>query len=350
MIFHSFDNYEFPIKFSFLCGCEFLHKDKDNDKRYVLSKFLKTDTHIPLIIEQYFTLKESETHKLSYIPIGFYGLASAEIATAFLVDYIFIIHETFSTAAELGLFASNINLVKKICLISPHYYSVFDNYVSTFIKDAFLNDNDINYNIGSHIIYYPSCKFHSIHHKKYTVFTYFPNNDIPCYMQDEIKEFIGKKLQSSFLIPKKLYKRYGKYSIPIPIEVFKTQIVYLIVKYKKYFNNCADMIDYRDRVYRLYISTMFKTLKKHTNIDLKSNSESINIYIKNFNIISLKKLIGMYLYLLHSSELIKLSPYRKKDLDSKIIKIKKSFRALFLKKFIVKKEPRTTYAKTMGLH
>ena len=87
------------------------------------------------------------------------------MATAFLVDYIFIIHETFSTSAELGLFASNINLVKKICLISPNYYSVFDNYISTFIKDAFLNDNDINYNIGKHI-YILSCVQISLYSSK----------------------------------------------------------------------------------------------------------------------------------------------------------------------------------------
>lgn len=347
MIFHSFNDYEFPIQFSFLCGCEY--RSEDSDKRFVLSKFLKTGTHIPLIIEQYFTLKDHEKGKLSYIPIGFYGLASAEMATAFLVDYIFIIHETFSTSAELGLFASNINLVKKICLISPNYYSVFDNYISTFIKDAFLNDNDINYNIGKHIIYYPACKFHCIHQKKSTVFTYFPGNIIPNYLQNEIKTFINNKFHSSFYIPKRLKKHSGKYRIYIPIDVLKIQIVYLIIKYKKHINCCSNMIEYRDKVYKLYTDTMLNTLKTYTKINFKNSDETIYIYIRKFKITSLKKLIGMYLYLLHSSQLIKLSPYKKDNISCNIIKISKKFKDLLLKKVIVHKEFRTTYAKKMGL-
>lgn len=347
MIFHSFNDYEFPIQFSFLCGCEY--RNEDSDKRFVLSKFLNTETHIPLIIEQYFTLKENEQDKLSYIPIGFYGLASAEMATAFLVDYIFIIHETFSTAAELGLFASNINLVKKICLISPNYYSVFDNYVSTFIKDAFLNNNDIKFNIGKHIIYYPACKFHSIHHKKSTVYTYFPGNIIPNYIQTEINTFINKKIKSSFYIPKRLKKQSDKYSIHIPIDVFKIQIVYLIVKYKKYPNCCSNMIEYCDKVHKLYTDTMLNTLKTYTKINFKSSDEPIYIYISKFKITSLKKLIGMYLYLLHSSKLITLSSYKKDNMSCNIIKIKKKFKDLLLKNVIVHKKTRTAYAKKMGL-
>lgn len=347
MIFSSFNNYEFPIHFSFLCGCEY--RNEDDDKRYVLSKFLKTEKHIPLIIERYFTLKEHERNRLSYIPIGFYGLASAELTTAFLVDYIFIIHETFSTASELGLFASNVNLVKKICLIYPNYYSVFDNYISKFIKDAFLNDNDINFNIGKYIMYYPACKFHNIHRKKYNVFTYFPNNNVPDYMKNEINTFINNKSKSSFKIPKKLNKKYGKYSINIPIEVFKIQIAYLIVKHKKHFNNCSNMIEYRDRVFKIYTDTMFNTIKNYTKINFDSSDETLYICINGFKIASLKKLIGMYLYLLDSSDLIKLSSCRRGDLIYNIIKIKKKFKNSLQERFIVHKESRTAYAKKMGL-
>ena len=131
-----------PISVVFLCGSSF-SESNERDKRRILQEYIKCKVPncFPIILEQNFRFRKPTTKYLAYDDIFLKGLAQIEQLTSLYADKILIIHESNSTAAELGAFAINETLAKKICVLAPDAYAVEDDKISNFIFLSFVSND-----------------------------------------------------------------------------------------------------------------------------------------------------------------------------------------------------------------
>ncbi|USK34718.1 hypothetical protein LIT25_05010 [Bacillus sp. F19] len=184
-----------PLRVFFLCGTKFT-KDGLEDKRNVLKNHIETNynsNHKVIILEEHFIFGNKKSKKfkdhLSYDQIFMKNLKDVEILTGLYSDKIFIIHESISTAAELGMFATDINLLKRTCLITPDTFSVEEDKISAFIRLAFFNYKSKEDNIKN-ITFYPKIKKNIVSEIKTDYHSYFPQNKIPKNLGINIDKFI----------------------------------------------------------------------------------------------------------------------------------------------------------------
>ena len=139
----------------FLCGNKFVGQEK-NDKRSILKKYIEENAadFYSIILEENFMFKNATKSYLSYDNIFLKNLFQVEQLASIFADKIIIVHETLSTAAELGMFAHDADMMKKICLLVPDSMSIEENKTTAFIKLAYLNTNTPKMQIGKKIIYY----------------------------------------------------------------------------------------------------------------------------------------------------------------------------------------------------
>lgn len=90
-----------------------------------------------IILEENFQFASTSKQYLSYDDIYLSGLAQIEQLASLYASKIIIIHETISTAAELGMFAIDPILAQKICLLVPDKVSIEEEKISGFIRLAF---------------------------------------------------------------------------------------------------------------------------------------------------------------------------------------------------------------------
>lgn len=134
-----------PMYIHFLCGNKYSEKtlvyDNINmiNKRKVLYDYLQTlGNHYPIILEKFFNLEEYEVNYMG-------NLKEIELMMSYIASSVIILQETFSTSAEIGVFGSFDELANKTLIIYPTNVGRNQDYVGTFIKEAFLNDNIKNY-------------------------------------------------------------------------------------------------------------------------------------------------------------------------------------------------------------
>lgn len=174
------------INIIFLCGVKF-RNNSSNDKRKILKLFLESNPlNKVIILEENFTLRKMNERTLVYSDTGLNNLFQIEKLTAILADSIFIIHESLSTAAELGVFASNMRLIDRICLITPDSLNIEENKVGGFIQLAFFN-REINV---KNITFYPQVVVNKISKNRKGYHTQFSNNQISNQLGSKINKFV----------------------------------------------------------------------------------------------------------------------------------------------------------------
>ena len=128
-----------PIRVIFLCGIKF--KDNETDKRIVLKNYLENDPkNKVLILEKYFDFafkNDSSTGLLSYYDAELFNLHNIESFAALVATNVIVIHESLSTAGELGVFGSNEALRDRIITLVPDQFSVEEEKLSSFLRLAF---------------------------------------------------------------------------------------------------------------------------------------------------------------------------------------------------------------------
>lgn len=173
----------------FLCGVKYTIDEQD--KRNVLKKFLHDldSKNNIIILEENFIFGKSNKNKLSYDDIFMNDLNSVETLTALFSDLVFIIHESNSTAAELGIFATNEILKDKLCLLVPDEFSVEENKISSFLYLAFFRKkSDIK-----KIVFYPSTEVWRSSVYKSNFKTRFLNDEIGQNLAKNIQDVIKKQ-------------------------------------------------------------------------------------------------------------------------------------------------------------
>ena len=185
-----------PLTLAFLCGTKY-DSANEKDKRKILKKFLQSNISDcrALILEENFSFKRTTEKYLSYDEIFLKDLAQIEQMASLYADKIIVVHESLSTAAEIGVFASDPAVAPRVCILVPDENAIDENKVSGFIYLSFLADAVKKNKIGKEIRFYPDVKVHRISGEKSDYYTYFHNDEIGDTLGRKIIDFIcfGKK-------------------------------------------------------------------------------------------------------------------------------------------------------------
>ena len=303
----------------FLCGV--VYKKKANDKRSVLKKFLKTisDKNYAIILEENFSFGNNQDY-LSYDDIFLKDLTDIENLTGIFADCVTIIHESQSTASELGMFATNDMLHGKICIMIPNVDSVEEDKISSFLRLAYFRKD-------SHIkclTFYPEIVVQRTSMNKSDYHTYFVNNAIGMNLAKAILEVLRETSSSitnvsinkvqfhnldlshqnviSYFVDDTLHAH-----VYIPARVVKIHIIAFFNSedYKTEMRKAKELKDHVTYIENMYIDIIKNTLKeraeKFTNIFI----EHIRINNKG-SIIEFRCVIAYTLYLLQAMGMINL--------------------------------------------
>lgn len=333
-IYRQNSKYIDPLNIIFLCGSKY-SVSNPNEKRNVLKRHIESSIpgYRALILEEHFRFASTTKSYLSYDDIFLYSLAQIEELASLFANNIVIIHETVSTAAELGMFAANPELTKKICLLSPDDVSIEEKKVSTFIEKAFLVSSSPETMIGKHIVYYPDVHVHRESCNKSEYWTSFHNNSIGQELSKSLLSFLhkeeheseicfrsppyGSSNSSSNTIDYHVNKDDTVLSITLRAETLKILLLSLFLHDNFLTNLCVEkpikdhVTDIEQSFYRL----MHDSVSDLSNLDI-SNYE-VEISIKNSNC-SIRQAIGYYLYMLQGIGLIKME-----QTNSKLPQIRK---------------------------
>lgn len=300
----------------FLCGVSF--ENKEHDKRRVLKKYLEeSKLNKVLIIEEYFSIN-GDDDKLYYNDIDLTSLFEIESLTAFMADLIFIIQESLSTSAELGVFASNKRLTKKICLITPNEINVEENKISEFINLAFIKES-----IGIHNIeFYPVVQQNRVSNDTSNYYTRFLNNQIGKNLANNIERFIEKNTNNTInLYLKKVprnnnnsnYKNYYRINNSKKRIMFYTDYNYLkyyiislfsIPEFRREIRKKNNIKDSVKVVFKWYIEILKNTISEKEGKDARKYGCTFEFPEENISSTTIQVAIAYILYVLHALEFI----------------------------------------------
>ncbi|MDM8365044.1 hypothetical protein ACS4JF_27505 [Bacillus thuringiensis] len=266
-----------------------------------------------LILEDNFCFRKDDS-LLNYKDINLEALKDIEVLTGLMSEQIIIVHESISTAAELGLFSGNKFIAQKILLLTPDYYGVEEEFISGFIKLAFNNEFFPKYNMEN-IVYYPRVKKIKISENKSKYHTYFVGNEIPINLQtkllpklrNEPLKIIFKKVElkqekkeghvyyeivngkgNVFLTPKVLISLLMSI---ISIDVIKRKL--RAARSIRYFTNELD---------REFKKIMMETLKNESGIE---SIEKFDLKILGIDVVQ-KVAISYFVYVLKGIDFIEI--------------------------------------------
>lgn len=179
-----------PFNIIFLCGSHYRKNDM-RDKRNILKECIHQSipNGRPVILEENFQFANTNTKYLSYDEIFLTGLAQIETLASLYANKIIIVHESISTAAELGMFAIDPELAKKIVLLVPDTISVEENKISNFIRLAFRKETAPETKV--HMIrYYPDVEVYRSSPDKSEYYSYFHENRIGTFLDQALRDFL----------------------------------------------------------------------------------------------------------------------------------------------------------------
>lgn len=342
-IFTDKFQYNDPLNIVFLCGSRY--RKSKTEKRNVLKQHLEdnvSNCHV-IILEENFNFRNTTRSHLAYDDIFLYSLAQVEELASLFADSIIIIHETISTAAELGMFANNPALLKRICLLTPDPYSVEEEKVSAFIRLAFLQDDAPDTTIGKHITFFPDTEIYLDSPTKSGYYTYFHSNSIGEHLSRNILSFVKKETVSQNIIFRK--SQYNKplkneYSVDYSIDsstasvnvyvhpnTLKLQLLSLffqddVLKEIKKNKKIAEHVSYIQTKYTEILTDSIAYCSGKVLADY-----SLAISVKNTTC-TLRQAIGYFIYMLQAIDFIRMQVVDEEDSRSREICITNHLEAL----------------------
>ncbi|EGT3613442.1 hypothetical protein E5N06_08815 [Clostridium perfringens] len=251
--FNQIKEFRNPITLFFLCGVKYNNRQPELDKRVVLKKYLMEKNCHSIILEENFVPRRNGG-KLSYSDIYLNNLNDVETLACMIVDGVFIIHESHSTAAEIALFASNEVIRDRIFILVPDEENSQTRHYSGFLSLAYKNL------LPNCIEFIPAIEKYMINNEKIEIRTYFNENKIRNNLERKINCAIENTKKINEI---KLCKSdYGK-------EYLKVSSYYIKGKNIYFFINCKDL--------RYYIIALF-SIKEFRN-EVKKNNEFIEVVI-----------------------------------------------------------------------
>ena len=339
----------------FLCGSHF-NILEPNDKRTILKTFIneRYGTNVKVIIlEENFLLEKSKKEKLGYDSIFLKSLAKIEKMIALYSDKVIVIHESISTAAELGMFSIDPTVARKTCMIVPDINSQEEDKVSFFLKNAFRNLPDNVHSIKE-IRFYPDTKRHNKSPNRTEYYTYFHNNEIGKTLESQITSFLeldAGTMPTHFTICEGNYWPHSnfrnritytlshdenadkdnagkKINISIDAKALQILLMSIIALY------CNDIDFKREKLIYQHVEYLWDKLDMHMKESVKHYSgqevetDRIAWTVRETEC-SIRDAIGLYLYILQAISFISMDvPTYSSDYDIRRIVIKEGFTAL----------------------
>ena len=322
LVFQELYEYHDPLNVIFLCGSSYEFGD-ETDKRNVLKAYIekKLPTCQPIILEENFWFKKTNRKYFSYDNIFLKSLAQIEQLAALFAWKIIIVHESISTAAEIGAFAIDPVVAKKICVLVPDSIAIEEKKLSSFIRLAFFAKGSRDSNIGRKVTYYPDVEIIRKSPNKSEYYTYFHNGEIGEYLGYKINSFLKKSnAKSSFIIKKapfgRLVNRTNVLSYVINHEakeievsaspqILKAQIVSLFfqVKFRRSVRQAKMIHEHISFIEQYYLDIIRST------IEILSGDQVRGYKIKyklQQTTCTVRQAIGYLIYMLQASRFITL--------------------------------------------
>lgn len=326
------DKYEYsdPFNIIFLCGSHYSRKNK-RDKRKILKKYINQS--IPngrsIILEENFQFVNTSTRYLSYDTIFLTGLAQIEKLASLYANKIVIVHESISTAAELGMFAIDPELAQKIVLLVPDAISVDEDKISGFIQLAFRKDDAPETKV--HVIrYYPDVEVHRFSQYKSEYYSYFHEDTIGTFLDKALRAFLTDGTTSraiSFSRSRSPDPQVGpdtvRYhfssknkdkAIRVNIHVDTLKIhMFALLELEHIRKQLREEREIREHVNFLcteYRSILQNTIEMLTGID--TGDFTVKVSLKGTDC-TLNQAVGYFLYMLQATGLIELIQTRAKE-------------------------------------
>lgn len=298
----------------FICGVSLNYQNIKQDKRIVLSEFLKAtdENYRPIILEKYFVANQrSYSKKLTYAEAGFDNLYQVEMLVNFLSDSSFIILESISTGAEAGLFLGVPEAQKRTCLLIPDEMAVEEDKLGGFLRLAFGNT------FVNILKFYPRIKHNKTSENVFQWFTFFNHDEIGKELGIHIQNFISQntgKRRICFTANKleidkgKIYYKIGENS-NLQIEIQPRMLMICVAS----ILNCPEyeseffskeghtVLEIEKRVVEWLETIFINSIAEK--IGEKAPNCSIKIHT-NIDKMSVNRAVGMILYLFSASELL----------------------------------------------
>lgn len=185
------ENLDNPLRVFFLCGSFFNEREKEKlDKRIIIRKYIESinPNYKCLILEENFMFSSSG-NKLNYYDIDMKSLKSIEVLTSLMSDKVIVLHESISTATEIGLFSSEKLISEKMIVLTPEIFSSEEDLISGFMKLAYNNKHFSDNNLEI-IRYFPGKYLFEISSEIIKPHFYFVNN----VLGENLKSIINKSL------------------------------------------------------------------------------------------------------------------------------------------------------------
>ncbi|HFJ9445927.1 hypothetical protein JOY40_02665 [Bacillus tropicus] len=343
-----------PLRIFFLCGSSYKKKATKvelngsqyeiEDKRKVLQKFLeeayKDKNFRSIILEDNFMFSNKARRHLNYNHINLKSLKSIELLTSLYSDYVLIVHESFSTAAEIGMFSTSDFINSKLMILTPNEYSVEEDYISGFMKLAYQNKRYPSHNIKT-IYYNPGIYNFHVSDQVRKLHTFFIDNEVKGNLAKSLSEYLDELSVENITFGKKqgIHNRFKNFyqimdSNKINV-IFNSNdlIAYLIAlfnidAFRVKFISRVDMSHLKrdsepnrrkslfkegtEIVEKYFKEAIYNTIRTDIpNIESEYGSiENIDSFIKfsiNHEVVAFKECISYYLYILYALSYINIT-------------------------------------------
>lgn len=320
LLFKEKIKYIDPLNVVFLCGSKYSPKS-GKDKRIILKDFLSKNDCQAIILEEHFVFTKHKKGYLAYDDIFLKNLTEVEKLASLYADKIIIIHETISTAAEIGMLAGETALTSKICILTPDDISIEEDKMSYFIRLAFFNNYDSSSCKPKQIVYYPEVKVNRSSKNKSDYHTFFYENKIGANLGVKILDFVNKpKISKEIKFKRMTYDKFyldnsilsyninkSKKTITayIHADTLKIQLLSMFTV-ESFRTSYRKEKPIKDHV--TYLERSYKKLLLDTICDLEglatTEYTTIQIIIADIKQCNLRQAIGYFLYMLQAIELI----------------------------------------------
>lgn len=321
-----------PFHIIFLCGSKYRARNT-RDKRIVLKQHLekKYPNTYAIILEHNFWFRKTNTRYLSYDDIFLKNLAQIEQLASLYADRIIIIHETLSTAAELGLFAANPLLAPKVCILTPDFASVEEDKAGGFIQLAFLKEGAPESKVKL-VRYWPDTEIHRNSVNKSDYYTFFHEDMIGDALAERLDSFVQPASNATEFVFQKSH--FGKpnsdpaildyfrnsedqVKVSVPVEILKMQLLALFfhkpVKAQlQQAKRIQEHVTTLERAYQDILTDTLRYLEGKVYV-----TQPIKVSVKGTPC-DLRQAVGYFLYMLQGAGLIHLEQTGKDSSDRKV--------------------------------
>lgn len=300
-MFNNKPEFAEPIRVLFLCGVKF--KDNETDKRIVLKNHLEKDPkNRVLILEKYFDFvlkRNSDPSLLSYHDVDLFNLHSIESFAALVATNVIIIHESLSTAGELGVFASDRNLRDRIITLVPDQFSVEEEKISGFLRLAFWANKERIINKNA-IRFYPQTKRAMVSDAHSYYETYFVQNVLPTSLAKEVDSQLIEEPKTCIISVTDDNTREEKNSVRIYLNCDSIKNYLLAIlsvgENRKRLRDCKKVYEIRN-----ILSIEFTKALKNTYRNFRGTvPKSISVNIESRPDLTFENAISFMLYFFHA--------------------------------------------------